>query len=203
MAARVRLAAGIIAVVVALAFALAPMSVSGGYSCDGAGGPVRWLTGAGTAARSAATRQQADMAKVLSDLASNPSITNTPMGREAQDDANDAHNRAQAAYPSLDACDSAAELRLALAIPVGLAAGGLILVLAWAARRAWLAIVERRRRQAAPPPALCPVCGSPLGVDSICAQCNSVRVGTTEQWWDRLPQAPPTHVSSEDDRPAG
>ena len=201
MAARVRLAAGLIALLVALAFAFAPMSVSGGYSCDGAGGPARWLTGAGTAARSAATRQQADMAKVLADMASNPSIADTPLGREAQDDANDANNRAQATYPNLDACDSAAELRLALAVPVGLAAGALILVLAWAARRARLAIVERRRRTD-PPPALCPACGSPLGVDSICAQCNSVRVGTTEQWWDRLPKAPPTPVTSEDDRPA-
>jgi len=192
VAARLRLAAGVIAVAVALGFAFAPMSVNGGFSCDGAGGSARWLAGAANAARHSEAQHQADMNKVLSDLANNPSMANTPLGREAQDDANDAQNRVAGTYPNLDACDSTAKTRLALAAPVGLAAGGLVLVSAWTVRRARQAIVESRHRNSAPAPALCPVCGSLLGVDSICAQCSAFRAGATEQWWDRLPEEPPT-----------
>ena len=142
------------------------------------------------------------MNKILSDLANNPSMANTPLGREAQDDANDAQNRVAGTYPNLDACDSTAKTRLALAAPVGLASGGLFLVLAWTVRRARQAIIERRARPSVPALALCPACGSLLGVDSICAQCSAFRAGASEQWWDRLPEEPPTRATSHDNGPS-
>jgi hypothetical protein len=63
VAARLRLAAGVIAVAVALGFVFAPMSAKSGFSCDGIGGPVRWLTGGGNAARHDQAQRQADMNK--------------------------------------------------------------------------------------------------------------------------------------------
>jgi hypothetical protein len=98
-------AVGVVAVAVVL---LGPMSTENGYSCDGLGGAVRWQFGAGAAAQARAARQETDMAKILQDLQSDPSLANTPMGREARDDANDGQTRAKGVRPDLNRCDHTA-----------------------------------------------------------------------------------------------
>ena len=152
---------------------------------------MRWVTGAGSSARSAEIQHQADMAKVLSDMQNDPSIANSPLGREARDDANDAQNRAQGRLPILDSCDGAARVRLVAALPVGVAASGLFLGMVWLIGAGRQALAERRerRREAAEP--VCPLCGRPLGVESICASCSGFRAGRSQEWWGQLPDAPP------------
>lgn len=129
--ARAKVAAAAVGIVAAAAMAVGPMSASTGPSCDGVGGALRWVTGDGTSARRAEIQHQADTAKVLSDMQNDPSIANSPMGREAQDDANDAQNREQGRLPVLTSCDGAARVRLIAALPVGLAASGLFLGAVW------------------------------------------------------------------------
>jgi len=186
-----KVAAALVGIVAAVVVAGGPMSASTGASCGGFGGALRWVAGAGSSARNAEIQHQADMATVLSDMQHDPSIANSPLGREAQADAGDAQNRAQASLPVLDSCDSTATVRLVGAVPVGLAASGLLVGAVWLIRagREWLA---RRREQRGPAETpVCPLCGRPLSVESICAACSGFRAGRSEEWWGQLPDAPP------------
>ena len=186
--------AAALGLVVALAWALRPIATSSGYTCDGIGGAIRWQAGAGNDARTAAARRQTDMSKVLSDLAHNPSIANTPLGREARDDANDAHNRAQHSLPQLDTCDATASSRLLWATPIGVVVFGAALGLAWLTKRVARALRSRPRPDAPKTPSRCPLCGEPLGVDEICAACSGFQAGLDGDWRKTLPDAPPREV---------
>jgi len=186
-----------VGILAAVVVAVGPMSASTGAACGGFGGALHWVAGAGSSARSAEIQHQADMAKVLSDMQHDPTIANSPLGREAQSDAGDAQNRAQARLPVLESCDRTATVRLVSALPVGLAASGLLVGAVWLIRagREWLA--RRRKQRLVPETPACPLCGRPLSVESICAACSGFRAGRSEEWWGQLPDAPPDVMDHE------
>jgi hypothetical protein len=188
---RLAWAAGVIAVVAAAAWVLWPMSVGGGYACDGVGGAARWETGAGSAARTDALRRESDMNQALAALAHDRAVKNTALGGEAKDDANDVRNRALRNLPQLNSCDSLARSRLWFAVPLGLIVAAGVVAMAWSGSRVARAIQSRPRRAAEVPPPTCPLCGHPLGVDGICASCSGVEAGSTGIWNRQLPSQPP------------
>jgi hypothetical protein len=177
-------------VVVSLAWAGWPMSVSGGYACDGVGGALSWRTGTGSAARTVALRRDADMSRALASLAHDNAVKGTALGGEAKDDANDVRNRALRSLPQLSSCDGLARSRLALAGPAGLLAAG-VFGLVVVASRSVDNVRNRPRRVAEGPPPACPLCGALLGVDGICSACNGVEAGATGVWNRELPERPP------------
>jgi hypothetical protein len=189
---RLALTAGVIGVVVAAMWVLWPMSVGGSYACDGFGGALRWETGAGAAARTAALRRETDMNKALAALAHDRAVKNTALGGEAKDDANDVRNHALRNLPQLAACDGQARSRLGFAVPVGMLVAAGIIAVIWSTTRAARAIQSRPRRAPEAPPPMCPLCGELLGVDGICASCDGVEAGTTGIWHRELPPRPPS-----------
>jgi hypothetical protein len=196
---RVILIAGLLGLAVTVGGAVWPMSVTNGFVCDGLGGAARWQLGLGAEARAAAIRRQADMSKVLSDLAHNRRVLSTPLGREAKDDANDAHNRAQRSLPQMDSCYALARARLGWSPPAGVIVFGAGLGLAWLLAQAAAAAASRREEPAiAGAPPACPLCGERLGVDGICASCSGFEAGHTGDWRTTLPDSPPDIIRPRD-----